>query len=310
MSIVLTQSLPAADLKIQFMEPYVSRGLNQKTEGVVPTGIYRGYTPSVLALQLTLATDVLSGDSVAVASSVNGSLAGNNYNATVNHVGDIVLDLTGVANGVYSVVLEAQYDFVSPTPLTGLTVVRIKLVDGGDLLTQHVILTRVTRAGILLTLDNSTREDNGGALVTQSQLTGGVLGAKPRFLGYADDDSSGSTGAGDIASPVVNFALTAVQDLLVVASGGTVGDAAFQFIGLQARVTYTGGGGGTVLKMLSSVGLGAVTTAFLPLSGSRKFPAIPAGNVTVITNVASLGPGGVGMRREAAVPLILTVYGI
>lgn len=262
--IVLAQSLPADDLQVRFKEPYVSKGLNRKSEGVIPAGVFRGFTPSVVALQLTLAADVGTGDSVVVAESINASLTGNFYNTTVRHVGDVVLDLTGVPNGTYFVVLEARYDLTSPTPLTGLTEVRIKLVNGGDLLPQHVILTEVTRAGLLLTLNNALRADTGGPLVTPSQLTTTTLPLMQVFGSATFAGSIGATGGPFVDVPTIPasiaFVLSVAKTVLVMGSANsvTVGeDSSTQFGFSIDAVDTPGSGGGFGLNGANGVYVGA-----------------------------------------------------
>jgi hypothetical protein len=160
----LTQSLPAETVQMGFQQPFVSNSVNRKDAGVLPSGIYRGFTPGAVGLTLTLAKDPAEGDSVAVVNALSAILVSSRYSTTVNFDEDVVLDFTAVPNGTYVVVLEVRYDLIGLTPVTGLTEVRIKIVDPIDVLPQHVILLGVTRLGVLLTLDLTIRNETGGIL--------------------------------------------------------------------------------------------------------------------------------------------------
>jgi len=285
MGIVFTQSLPASDLQTQFMEPYVSKSLNRKLEGIVPVGVYRGYTPSVPVFgtpTMKLLADVTNGDSIAVCNTVNGSLTGNFFNTTVYHSGDIVMDLTAVSNGTYSVVLEAAYDITSPTPLTGITAVTIKLVTSPDLLPQHVILTKVTKTGPNLTLDNSTRMDNLGPLVTLAQTN--VIGQNlQEASGTAGSQSLGALA--DITGTTVNFtlastALVHVNGHLTWSTGNTSGSfSATYYINIDGTDYVLGEDGDTQ-------GAGVATTFFASFD---KWKSLTAGSHTAVLRAAGNG---------------------
>lgn len=285
MTTALVQSLPANDVKIQFMEPYVSAGLNRKTEGIIPTGIYRGFTPSVIGMTIQLAGSVPQGDSVAVVSTLDNAGVPNFYNTTVRHEGNIIVNFAAIPNGIYYLVLEVRYSLISPIPLQGVTSFNIKLVNGLDLLPEHVIITRATRAGAVLTTDNTVRQDNGGPLVTATQLT-------------------------TVFSQVVSLNKTDGSFFI-----GPTGGAYADFPGLNS-VVFTPGPGGSAVVFISGNGASAVSnpgsfTVNFALDGVDHVTGAEGDGVAAFTTVQGLamqlhqgcGINGGGGSMTAVVPL-------
>ena len=169
-------TLPLDSTKVRFKEPFVSEALNLKDAGIVPPGIYRGYTPSPQPnYVLNLNVDAVSGDSVAVVETTQ------HYNLTARSNLQIVLDMTGQVVFPIFVVLRTEYG-ITPTPLAGFTSSKVMVVqttiDNGDpqkLHTGDVKLCKVL--GFIGTVPNisqaipTERQDNGGGLVTQTQLS-------------------------------------------------------------------------------------------------------------------------------------------
>lgn len=172
MATFLTNPLPASDAKIRFMEPYVSNGLNRRTVGIIPEGVYRGFDVSAVGTTVTIAADITTMDSVAVCETFDEALAPNQFQLTVRHEGDIVLDFSGLAPADYpnAIVLETVYDLTGTSPLTGVTSVNIKVLDLVDVLPEHVVLAHTTLVGLNVIVDDSFREDTGGPLVTAAAL--------------------------------------------------------------------------------------------------------------------------------------------
>lgn len=217
---LLTQSLPAADMKVQFQEPFLSRALNQKGAGVIPEGVYRGFLVSALGFTVTLDPDPTTGDSVAVCDTLNASLLPNNHNVTIQHVGPITLDFTGVLSYPNVIVLEARYDLTSPTPLSGLSEVRVKVVQSVDVLPQHVILAEVTGPPPIIDVTNAER--TGGPLLTPTSVVP-ILGtfAFAKFSTPIGSFGWGGGGLTAIPGTAVSFTLTASRAVkFTMGSGG------------------------------------------------------------------------------------------
>ena len=74
MATLVTAVLPASDVQMAFKEPFVSKSVNRKGTGIIPPGIYRGFTASALGFTVTINADGGTGDSVAVCNTINASL--------------------------------------------------------------------------------------------------------------------------------------------------------------------------------------------------------------------------------------------
>lgn len=104
-------NVPEADLALRYREPFISKGLNAKYQGVVPVGVYDGFVPQPAgALELALVPGS-SGLSIAVATS---SLEAT-YQISIQLPGTQTLDLSSLASTTVAVVLEASYSFPSVT---------------------------------------------------------------------------------------------------------------------------------------------------------------------------------------------------
>ena len=188
-----TAVLPASDAKMQFQTPFVTTELNRKSIGIVPAGIYRGFNVTAFGFNVTVAADPGTGDSVAACRTINASLVENQYNVTVRHEGSIVIDYSGVTVSPTVLVLEARYDLTSPTPVEGLTEVRIKAVDPGDVMPYHVVLAEVTGSPGPPIVNLSPADVTGGPLVVPNQLS--PLGSSGSIATLQKTDGNASTGS-------------------------------------------------------------------------------------------------------------------
>jgi hypothetical protein len=164
--------------KIRYKEPYVSEAQDLKDSGIIPVGIYNGYTPvAVGGNNLSINVDGTRGDSVAVVETRTGK-----YNLTVRTTSNILLeDFTGVAFPAL-VVLRTVYSLTT-SPLTGMTSSKILVVDPAiddsdpaHLNTGDVRICRVTGIGgggvvNFTTVITTDRTTTGGPLATQNQLS-------------------------------------------------------------------------------------------------------------------------------------------
>lgn len=159
--------LPLGANKIRFKEPFVSEGLNAKVSGIVPKGIYNGYTPVAIgANKLRLALDPVRGDSVGVVDTLQ------HFNLTVRHTSAIDLDFTAHVVFPVFVVIRTQYQ-ITASPFSGLTDSKIMTVAPASVLPDDVKLCKVTgilAGAVIFSIVPPDRDDNGGTLVTQTQL--------------------------------------------------------------------------------------------------------------------------------------------
>jgi len=244
MATFLTNPLPASDAKIRFMEPYVSNGLNRRTVGIVPEGIYRGFNVSAIGTVVTVAADVVTMDSVAVCETLDEALVPNQFQLTVRHEGDFILDFSplGPADYPNAIVMETVYDLTGTAPLTGVTTVTIKVLDLVDVLPEHVVLCQTTKVGPNVIIDNTNREDLGGPLVTQTQLAGAGGGTT---LAFTDINYTGGTeGFGaiaDVTGVTIAFNLSVDGAVQFFGSGASLANPFIQgnYLGLAVNVNGT-----------------------------------------------------------------------
>lgn len=191
MATLVTAVLPASDAQLQFQGPFISTSVNRKTTGILPAGIYRGFAVTALGPIVRINADGGTGDSVAVCNTINASLVENYYNVTVRHSGNIDMDFSSAASPTV-IVLEARYDLTSPTPVEGLTEVRIKAISAIDVMPYHVVLATAT-AGPNPLIDLSTADVTGGPLVVPNQLN--PLGSSGSIATLRKTDGNASTGS-------------------------------------------------------------------------------------------------------------------
>jgi hypothetical protein len=173
MTVFATIALPNDATKLRFKEPFVSEAMNLKDAGIVPPGIYRGFTASPQAgYLLNFNVSPVSNDSVAVVETTQ------HYNMTVRSNVQLTVDMTGqIVFPVYAV-LRTEYG-ITPSPLAGFTFSNILIVNPAlnnsnaqNLHTGDIKLCRIL--GFTGTTPNvsiavpTDRQDNGGSLLTQS----------------------------------------------------------------------------------------------------------------------------------------------
>ncbi len=221
--------LPAESTKIRFKEPYVSEGMNLKDAGIVPTGIFRGYTPNAREnYQLYINTDPDSNDSVAVVETPP-ALSSARFNLTVRTTLQVVLDFSGHdfgASGPLYVVIRTQYS-ISQSPLVGITDAKILAVkttlnnadpqslhDGDIKICKVIDTSGVGNTPVISTVVPDDRDDNFGPLLTRR----GIL----RILGTAEyngpDIASGTPAPIPTTPPTINFTLPDSRIVIVMGS--------------------------------------------------------------------------------------------
>lgn len=127
MTVLFTQALDPEVPKIRWMEPYVTAGLNQKTLGQYPMGVFAGFTvvadSTPGAIGVILQADPTLGFSGANILDVST----DKYCVTLIQEGDLTVDLSSVTSTTVYVALDAQYQI-------GVTsTAQIKVVDAAEL---------------------------------------------------------------------------------------------------------------------------------------------------------------------------------
>lgn len=99
-------------VKMRWNEPYVTEGLNRKLDGVLPRGVYRGWTlaPGTNPLWLLIQADATSGDCVLMYTTAGG------YTLHVCRApGNLQFDLTALAGQTVVIAVFATYVTGAPT---------------------------------------------------------------------------------------------------------------------------------------------------------------------------------------------------
>lgn len=175
--------LPNDATKLRFKEPFVSEAMNLKDAGIVPPGIFRGFTSSPQpGFLLNFNVDATSLDSVAAVETTQ------HYNMTVRANSTLSVDMTGQVIFPVFAVLRTTYG-ITPTPLAGFTFSNILIVkptlnnaDPQSLNTGDVKLCKVL--GFIGTVPNissavpTERQDNGGPLLTQASAVPSVMSSQ------------------------------------------------------------------------------------------------------------------------------------
>lgn len=265
--------------KLRYKEPYVSEAQDLKDSGIIPVGIYNGYTPvAVGGNNLSINVDGTRGDSVAVVETRTGR-----YNLTVRATSNILLeDFTLVAFPAL-VVLRTEYS-LTLSPLNGMTSSKILIVDPAiddsdptHLNTGDVRICRVTGIGFggvvnFTTAAITDRTSTGGSLLTPSQAT------QTAWISIPAPIIDGPSGT--YPNTAISFTTTVTQDIIA---------------DLQVSASTGGAGGPLLALVLDYVNLGSPGTTSNTLwvtgsalgpvssSGSAKilFPAVPAGTHTI-----------------------------
>lgn len=187
-------------VKFRFQEPFGSQAANLKSAGIIPPGLFRGYSPNPQPnYQLFINTDGSSGDSVGVVETTD------HFSLTVRTEQQLVLDFSGHTTFPVFVVLRAEYS-LSPHPFSGNTdakIVTTQLVLPGD-----IRICSVTGIGALNApiVDVSQADRNGGYLLTP----GGNLA---KLITPAGGLSTGS--GAPVALPNSTFAFNLAKQTVV-----------------------------------------------------------------------------------------------
>lgn len=279
MATLATAVLPATDSQMAFHTPFVSQSVNRKATAIIPTGIYRGFNATALGFTVTIEPDPGTLDSVAVCRTINASLVENHYNVTIRHEGPIVIDYSGVSSYPNTIVLEARYDLTGTAPVEGLTEVRVKVVDPGDVMPYHVVLATVT--GPPPIVDVSTADRTGGDLLTPNDLLGTLSVFKMSTM-YNNPAAAFSGAFATIAGTTLNF-VTDTEGPVVATGNGimtTAGDGAAELRFVLDGATF----GVTTLRIGGQAAVDDGSGQLLANAGGAwvdTFLAVPAGAHTL-----------------------------
>lgn len=322
--------LPDDSVKIRFREPFASQALNMKTDGIVPPGIYNGFTPNVdMATPnvLLLNTDPYRNDSVAVGDvySLNGAIWTADYNLTIRTTLQVQLDFTGHTVFPCWVVLRPAYSIVAH-PFSGLTNAQIVTIntltvnDSNALALHHgdiricQIHTGLPLTGHISVTAPTNRDENGGALVTQSQVTSAFAGIVPTFF---LDNSSGLYTTTSLyptydPTPVNSFSFTKTLTgpIIVLLNAFTSGDPYHTTTNVGVQIdsgVITPIGAGQI------AGAGVLAPVF-NVGGSTRILNVLAGNHTFNVRAARMGGGfftnTARVERSAMLPLSVIIIPI
>lgn len=287
--------LPASATKARFKEPFVSEALNLKAAGIVPPGVYRGFTPTGLAGSIVdFDVDSASGDSVAVVETPQ------NFNMTVRSPGKVSVDMTGHTVFPVFIVLRTDYQ-ISPSPLTGLTTSKLVVVDtpidnldptklhDGDVKLCRVTSFIATVPQLSLGVP-ADRQDNGGPLITAT--TGGGV---PKAA-FTQDIASGNLIIPTFA-PVTTPTGLIVAFTTIPASSDVVAHAECATANLLGgsegcQLSLSLDGGASIFlgpPSRENIGLGGIANQFV----RGVFNGVAAGPHTIEVLAASTPTGGV-----------------
>ena len=208
--------LPNDATKLRFKEPFVSEAMNLKDAGIVPPGIFRGFTSSPQpGFLLNFNVDVSNLDSVAVVETTQ------HYNMTVRANSTLSVDMTGQVIFPVFAVLRTTYG-ITPTPLAGFTFSNILIVkptlnnaDPQSLNTGDVKLCKVL--GFIGTVPNissavpTERQDNGGPLLTQASALQSALTSQEAENATGTPTTNGTTTYAVVPGTLINLTLSGSQ---------------------------------------------------------------------------------------------------
>jgi len=302
--------MPTDAVKLRFREPYMSEGNNLKSSGIVPYGIYQGFTPNVGADPnvLILNTDGTRNDSVAVCETYLAPPDVANYNLTIRSTDQLQLDFTGHTVFPVWVVLRPAYSIVAH-PFSGttsaqfVTINTLTINDAVATARHHgdIKICKVTSVGpVVFDITSANRDDNGGPLITPATLSSGLLGQLPftkiAYLYTVTPTYDGGTGL--YTDTVISFTTTVLQDLLVDLQCGIgyVTDGTRTY-GMILDYVNPGSPGTTGDTKLSVTGgsFSSGVSAFAGIEGCTKiiFPAVPVGAHTIrMKLLVASGAGG------------------
>lgn len=228
--------MPTDAVKLRFREPYMSEGNNLKSSGIVPAGIYQGFTPNVGADPnvLILNTDGTRNDSVAVCETYLAPPDVANYNLTIRSTDQLQLDFTGHTVFPCWVVLRPAYSIVAH-PFSGTTSAQFVTINTltindsvatarhhGDIKICRITGLPLVVGGTVFIVIPTDRDDNGGPLVTQANLA--VAAAYAQVAGtYTFPVTTGMPGGWGSFTPAASLILSGFRSNQLVCLSCTGG---------------------------------------------------------------------------------------
>ena len=294
----------------------MSEGNNLKSSGIVPYGIYQGFTPNVGADPnvLILNTDGTRNDSVAVCETYLAPPDVANYNLTIRSTDQLQLDFTGHTVFPCWVVLRPAYSIVAH-PFSGTTSAQFVTInditttpydDSNPLAIHHgdIKICRITALPLKTTTPSQTvftiiptdRDGTGGPLVTPSSLSISLVTDLPFtkiasiFTAIPIIDAPSQT----YSNTSVSFTTTVTQDILadLQISGSTIGDGGPTLVLVRDYVSVGVPGTDSSTQFTFGSAMGPSSMA-----GCSKmlFPAVPAGSHTIrLKLLGDTGPTSLG----------------
>lgn len=219
MTVLSSTSLSADTIKVRWGEPYISSGINQKTLGLQPKGVFAGFNvvPGVAPFGISVAVDSSLGFSGANILETTGGT----YCVSIIQPSNVAIDLASFFSQTVYIALDAQY---SPTVAT---TAQIKVVNAAELTSNLdlVLLAKVNVPGsgpILSShINTGYRLLAGDSITSESRPTVNLLAHGTFERDTASGDPSGwlSSGAGLVLSVDGAISHSGIQSLKLVASG-------------------------------------------------------------------------------------------
>jgi hypothetical protein len=299
--------MPTDAVKLRFREPYMSEGNNLKSSGIVPAGIYQGFTPNVGADPnvLILNTDGTRNDSVAVCETYLAPPDVANYNLTIRSTDQLQLDFTGHTVFPCWVVLRPAYSIVAH-PFSGttsaqfVTINTLTINDAVATARHHgdIKICKVTSIGPVVydTTIPTNRDGTGGPLVTFSSLSSSLVTDLPFtkiasiFTSIPTIDAPSQT----YPNTSVPFTTTVTQDILadLQISGSTAGNGGPALVLVRDYVSVGVPGTDSSTQFVFGSAMGPSSMA-----GCSKmlFPSVPAGSHAIrLKLLGDTGPTSLG----------------
>jgi hypothetical protein len=216
-------------VKLRWEEPNASSGIDHKTQGVIPKGVYRGFTPvaQVGTFFLDLVPDAAAGDSVAVFEATAQTVADGGapafnptagFNLTVFTPSTVTIDLAAVTQNVSRIlVFRVQYNEGNNFSTEAF----VRVIAAADLQPTDVIIAQFTIPPGSLNLDTTifVPGEDARTLLPPFVTVGDGFESRGDFTGNRPNLAGSDTS--DVITAAAN-ALFARSSILGTTTPGTI----------------------------------------------------------------------------------------
>ena len=242
MAVLFTFNLPADSIKTRWLEPYVSAGINQKSLGLQPKGVFAGFNvvPGVAPFGISVQIDPVLGISGANILETTGG----KFCVTVIQTANVPIDLATWFSTTVYIVLDVQY------AITVTTAAQIRVVQAADLISipDYVLLAKVNVPGIgpLVASDINMgyRLLAGDSITSESRPTVNILpnGTFERDPALGLPAGWSSSGGGLVLSVDGTISHSGTKSLKLVAAGAVTLTASSNLFTANPGEKYRAGG--------------------------------------------------------------------